>query len=241
MIILAYFVILIAFVVIFTTEVICPASGASCDKRWQIYAGVVNIISVASVLLAGVFFEDVFQELSLFTLPSSLSSPVVGLISFLTASFIAYFWHLAMHKSDFLWRVFHQLHHSPSRIESLTSFYLHPFDALAGVFINALCAYFLFGADAEVAAWAMLYAGLNNLIIHADIASPYWLGYFIQRPEMHRLHHKRDYHAKNYGLPIWDIVFGSFENSNEKVEDCGFTAPREKMVFDMLMMRIIDR
>ena len=29
-----------------------------------------------------------------------------------------------MHQFDGLWRVFHQLHHSPSRIESLTAFYI---------------------------------------------------------------------------------------------------------------------
>ncbi|WP_426174595.1 sterol desaturase family protein [Massilia sp. TWR1-2-2] len=32
----------------------------------------------------------------------------------------------AGHESDWLWRVFHQIHHSPRRLEAITSFYRHP-------------------------------------------------------------------------------------------------------------------
>ena len=235
-----YFVILLAFVITFTLEVIRPASGATCNKRWQIYAGALSFVQIGFTLVAGVIFEDFFSQNSIFSFTKSYPDIIVGFISFFAASFIAYWWHRAMHKYDALWRIFHQLHHSPSRIESLTSFYMHPFDGIAATFINAFCAYFLFGANIEAAAWGLLFAGLNNLYIHLDLTSPYWLGYVIQRPEMHRVHHKRGFHAQNYGLPIWDLLFGTFENPKIRVENCGFVPEQEKRIAEMLRMKNID-
>lgn len=235
-----YFIVISAFTVAFTLEVIAPASGATCDKRWQFYAGALSVLQVGTTLVAGIVFEDLFREHALFQLPPSFPAPVVGAISFLTASFIAYWWHRAMHRSDLLWRVFHQLHHSPSRIESLTSFYLHPFDAIAATLVNALSAYLIFGASATAAAWGLLYAALNNLFIHMDLRTPFWLGPFLQRPEMHRVHHKRGFHANNYGLPFWDMLFGTFENPRERVAECGFGPESEHRIKEMLLMRNLD-
>lgn len=232
-----YFIVLAAFTVAFTLEVIGPASGASCDKRWRIYAGILNSVQVVATLVAGIIFAETFDAWALLPLSDSHPAPLVGLYSFFAASFVAYWWHRAMHKSDTLWRVFHQLHHSPSRVESLTSFYMHPFDGVAATFINALCAYLIFGASATAAAWGLLYAGLYNLYIHVDLRSPHWLGYVIQRPEMHRVHHKRDHHAQNYGLPIWDLLFGTFENPRKPIETCGFDVDKEYRIKDMLLMR----
>jgi sterol desaturase/sphingolipid hydroxylase (fatty acid hydroxylase superfamily) len=52
-----------------------------------------------------------------------------------------------------------------------------------------------------------------SLFQHANLRTPRWLGYLIQRPESHGIHHQRGIHAFNYGdLPIWDMVFGTFRN-----------------------------
>ncbi len=235
-----YFIVLIAFTVTFTLEVIAPASGARCDKRWQLYAGSLSILQVGTTLAAGILFADLFKDIALVKLPQDWPAPLVGLLSFFVASFVAYWWHRAMHRSDLLWRVLHQLHHSPSRIESLTAFYLHPFDGVAATLINAVCAYVVFGASAAAAAWGLLFAALNNLFIHMDKSTPYWLGFVLQRPEMHRVHHKRAFHAQNYGLPFWDLLFGTFENPKERVVDCGFEPDAEQRVFEMLLMKKID-
>ena len=48
---------------------------------------------------------------------------------------------------------------------------------------------------------------------HANIRTPHWLGYIVQRPESHSAHHERGVHARNYGdLPLFDIIFGTFHN-----------------------------
>lgn len=58
-------------------------------------------------------------------------------------------------------------------------------------------------------------AGLANFGLapfqHGQVATPRWLGYRVQRPEAHCLHHQRDVHARNIGdLWLWDLLFGTF-------------------------------
>lgn len=38
----------------------------------------------------------------------------------------------------------------------------------------------------------------------------------MQRPEAHGVHHQRGVHAYNYSdLPLWDLLFGTFQNPEE--------------------------
>lgn len=232
-----YLVIFLAFVAIFTREVIAPASKARCDNRWLIMASAINLLQMSAAIVAGHFFHDWFAGHSVWQLEARLPSMAGGALTFLIASFVAYWWHRAAHASPWLWRVFHQLHHSPQRIEALTAFYVHPFDSVAATLISCSVAYGLLGLSAASAAWAILYVSLFNLYIHSDSHSPYWLGYFIQRPEMHRVHHQLGHHAQNYSLPIWDLLFGTWANPTERVEHCGFDEDRAARIYDMLMAR----
>jgi sterol desaturase/sphingolipid hydroxylase (fatty acid hydroxylase superfamily) len=131
------------------------------------------------------------------------------LIAFFIASFVFYWWHRATHYFDFLWRFFHQLHHSAKRLESLTSFFAHPFDVTATILLNAFCCYFILGASPFASFLELLLAGFFSLWTHMDLKTPYWLGYIIQRPEMHSIHHQKNHHSDNYaGFPLWDMLFG---------------------------------
>ena len=57
-----------------------------------------------------------------------------ALASYLAITFVYYWWHRWRHEVPLLWRWLHQLHHSPQRIELVTSFYKHPFE----IVLNAL-------------------------------------------------------------------------------------------------------
>jgi len=238
--IIIYGIVLIVFVAIFTFEVIAPASGNDCDKRWQIYAGGISAFQMVVTLAAGYFFRDWFMANALFHIPSSVPMVLQAFSSFLVASFIAYWWHRATHASNILWRWVHQLHHSPSRIESLTAFYVHPFDGLAANILNAFVAFVILGASIEVAAGALLIAAIYNIYVHSDTNSPIWLGYLVQRPEMHRVHHKAGHHSQNYGLPIWDLMFGTFANPDRIDFKCGFTSKKQFRILDMLLLRDVE-
>ena len=239
MIAVLYVAIGLAFVAIFTREVIAPASKAQCDNRWLLMAGAVNLTQMCAAIAAGYLFQSLLADKAVFDL-SHVNPAASGLVTFLTASFIAYWWHRAMHKSDTLWRIFHQLHHSPSRIESLTAFYAHPFDSIAATFITCSVGYFLLGVGPIAIAWSLLYVSLFNFYIHSDTASARWVGYLLQRPEMHRVHHQLDHHAQNYGLPLWDLLFGTWHNPDKFVEKCGFHGDRGTRVYEMLLGKDVN-
>ena len=70
---------------------------------------------------------------------------------------------------------------------------------------------------------------------HWNVRTPHWLGYFIQRPEAHCVHHRRGVHDYNYGdLPLWDMLFGSFRNPRHFMGDCGFETPADRHLGAML-------
>ena len=65
--------------------------------------------------------------------------------------------------------------------------------------------------------------------------STQWLGYLIQRPEAHCVHHRKGVHAYNYGdLPLWDILLGTFRNPREFNGECGFEGPGDRRLRAML-------
>lgn len=237
---LVYFATFAIFSVIFTREVIAPASGASCDKRWRIYAGGLNAANLIVVVAAGLLFKGWIDGHSLWGLGDRLGVGWGSLATFLGSSLVAYGYHRAVHGSDRLWRWVHQLHHSPTRIEALTAFYVHPFDALLASLLNALVAYVVLGVHAPAAGLALLYVTLFNLIAHADVRTPQWLGFLVQRPEMHRLHHERGVHASNYGLPIIDMMFGTWRNPGTVDVECGFPDDKERLIGQMLMLKDVD-
>ena len=240
MLILVYFATFALFSVIFTREVIGPASRAACDKRWRLYAGALNALNLIVVVVAGRLFDGWIADYSVLSVSGRLDIFTSSLVAFLLSSLIAYGYHRLVHHSDRLWRWTHQLHHSPSRIEALTAFYVHPFDALLATLLNAFVSYVILGVGPAAAALALLYVTIFNLIAHADVRSPWWLGLFIQRPEMHRVHHERGVHANNYGLPIWDMIFGTWRNPRVGPTECGFTDDKERMVAQMLMLKDVD-
>ncbi|MCF6441251.1 sterol desaturase family protein [Pseudoalteromonas luteoviolacea] len=230
---LTLLIIVVTFIGVFTLEVIAPASKNSCDHRWLILASSISFFQSMSAIGAGLIFTDLFNHISLLNLGST-NILTQGVLGFMLTSFVAYWWHRAMHKFDFLWRTFHQLHHSPRRIESLSAFYLHPFDSVAATLLNAMCCYLILGLNAYGTGVSLIIAAVYNIYIHADLKTPFWVGFIIQRPEMHRVHHKHMHHKQNYGLALWDLLFGTFSNPKDYVREVGFDEVREKRIYDML-------
>ena len=91
------------------------------------------------------------------------------------------------------------------------------------------------------AAWSLLLTGLFDMFLHGDMRTPHWVGWLIQRPEMHRVHHAHGHHAQNYGLPIWDALFGTYLNPRGWVDRCGFDDDKSARIQDMLLGRDVHR
>jgi len=54
---------------------------------------------------------------------------------------------------------------------------------------------------------------------------------------MHRVHHAHEHHADNYGLPLWDLLFGTWHNprDGEPLRRCGFDDDKSDKLCEMLL------
>ena len=159
----------------------------------------------------------------------------------LVATFFGYWLHRAEHHFGWLWRATHQLHHSPVRVDMLGAFYAHPLEAFVKVTMGTLAATYLLGLSGLASSAVGLVTAALTMFQHCNIRTPRGLGYFIQRPESHCLHHERGVHARNFGdLPLWDIVFGTFHNPARFDGKVGFDIESSSRVADMLLMKDVN-
>lgn len=159
-----------------------------------------------------------------------------ALVAYIIFTFVVYWWHRIRHSNNFCWRWFHQLHHSPEQIETLTAYYIHPLDLIANLLISNVILYAVLGADFTAAPFYTLITGLAGFLIHANIRVPRWVGFVFQTPTMHRLHHKSGHHAQNYtDLVIWDMLFGTYQNPKTPIEHCGFAKPQQKKLCPLML------
>ena len=190
---------------------------------WRSRVVVLDLLQIALVLGIGATVEPYVSGLQFGALGAELGTAAGALLGYLAITFVYYWWHRWRHEVPVLWRTLHQLHHSPQRIEVITSFYKHPFEIATNALISMGLLFVLLGLNAEQAAWAVVIATVAELFYHWNVKTPHWLGWFIQRPEMHGLHHERGKHAFNYGdLPIWDMLFGTYRNPETWDAPCGF-------------------
>lgn len=211
-----------------------PGRALPSAPGFHLRAIALNGAQAASVYLLGSMLDEWWSRLAPWHLDlGPLPSAAVG---YLAITFVYYWWHRARHELPWLWRTVHQLHHSPARIEILTSFYKHPLEIGLNAMLSAAVLYGVVGLSPEAGAIAVLTTGLAELVYHWNVRTPRWIGWFFQRPEMHAIHHERDRHTNNFSdLPLWDILFGTFENPPTFDGDCGFPNHAEARVGAMLL------
>jgi sterol desaturase/sphingolipid hydroxylase (fatty acid hydroxylase superfamily) len=87
----------------------------------------------------------------------------------------------------------------------------------------------------------LLITNFLSIFQHANIKTPQWLGYIIQRPESHTYHHARGIHKLNYSdLPLFDIIFGTFRNPKDFEHETGFYDGASDRILEMLSARDIS-
>jgi len=234
--------IFIVFAACFVLERLIPGWRLPHVRTWPLRVLLVNALQLGVVLLAGVTWERWLSAGSLLHLSRHLGPVAGGMLAYVVATFVFYWWHRARHESDFLWRVFHQIHHSPQRIEVITSFYKHPVEMVVNSLIGSLLVYAILGLSPEAGAVYTLCTALGEFFYHTSVRTPRWVGWFFQRPEMHRVHHQHGRHRNNYGdIVWWDWLFGTYENPASFDAACGFDADKEEQLPAMLAWRDVHR
>jgi sterol desaturase/sphingolipid hydroxylase (fatty acid hydroxylase superfamily) len=231
--------------VIFALAAVCmvlerarPGRALPPSRNWYVRAAFLNTVQLGIVLLGGITWGEWLQGPSLFRIDGHLPAPVQGFVCWFVGTFVFYWWHRARHASDVLWRVLHQIHHSASRIETLTSFYKHPLEIALNSVLSSGIIFVVLGASVEAAAWYSLFAALGEFYYHMNVSTPRWTGYFLQRPEHHSIHHQRGLHRFNYGdITWWDRLFGTFRDADAFAPECGYGGEREQHLGRMLVFR----
>jgi sterol desaturase/sphingolipid hydroxylase (fatty acid hydroxylase superfamily) len=160
---------------------------------------------------------------------------------YVVLSGVMYAYHRTVHSVPLLWRLTHQLHHSPQRVDMPGSVLFHPIEMVLQVLLQLFVTLVVLGLDPLAAALTAYVAAFYGMFQHWNVHTPRWLGYFIQRPESHCEHHRKGVHATNYGdLPLWDLLFGTFRNPAHFEGECGFEAPADTRLGAMLALRDVN-
>lgn len=233
---MAPFILLMLTVIMVAVEKFANGRPWKDVDGWYPRAIFFTLCQAIIVFLTSTLLAKYFGGLPIYHIENDLGAVGSTLCAYLLVSFVFYWWHRARHDIPFLWDKIHQIHHSAQRLEVLTATYKHPLE----IWINSLFMTFimfeLLGISPEAATVVALMKGGGELFVHWNIKTPQWIGYFIQRPEAHCVHHQRGWHSQNYSdFPLWDLIFGTFHNPKSFDGLCGFEDDKEKRLKDMLL------
>ena len=112
-------------------ERIAPGRSLNNVAGWYPRAILLNAVQALAAYLTTATWDRWFPGLALWHAGGFGPLPD-ALLGYVALTFVYYWWHRARHEVAFLWRWVHQVHHSASRLEVLTSFSKHPVE----IFIN---------------------------------------------------------------------------------------------------------
>ncbi len=216
-------------------ERLAPAVEQPKVPRWWLRVVALNVAQIGVVYVDALTWDRWLPHLRLWN-GEAFGATTGIVVGYVAITFVYYWWHRARHEIPVLWRWLHQVHHSPARIEVVTSFYKHPFEIAINGFLSSAILHVLVGLTPQSAAIVVTITGIAELFYHCNVRTPYWLGFVFQRPESHRRHHELGIHRGNYSdLPLWDLLFGTLDNPREAPRTCGFGRDRETQLIRMLM------
>lgn len=222
-------------------EVIAPAKQLPVIKGWKLRGLTSFAVFFYLSTYLPMFTDGYLAQYQLFDLTGlgTAGSTIIGILVFQLGTWL---WHRCMHASDFLWFTFHQMHHSAERLDTYGAFYFSLTDMIGWTLLGSVCLVPGVGLSAEAATLVLLIVTFMAMLTHANISTPRWLGYFVERPESHSVHHERGKHRSNYcELPLFDILLGTFVNPQHHVEKVGFYDGASVRILDMHLFRDVSK
>jgi len=232
-------ILIYAFLMIY--EAIFPARNLPAVKYWHVKGIVAFFIFFYLSTYLPLAWTKFLPDKQLINL-AGMNVWVVAVLGVLLYELGLYVWHRAMHNSNYLWRIFHQMHHSAERLDTYGAFYFSPFDMIGFTALGSICFSVLTGLEPQAITIILLVTNFLSIFQHANIKTPVWLGYIIQRPESHAYHHARNIHKHNYSdLPVFDMLFGTFHNPKNYEHQAGFYQGASSRIGDMLIFRDVTK
>ncbi|MBU3003960.1 sterol desaturase family protein [Paraglaciecola arctica] len=220
-------------------EVIAPGRKQTSVKGWVPRALIFFVGYFYLSTYLPLFWDKYLIEYQLFDL-TEMNVYLSTLIAVLVFELLIYVWHRSLHKTNWLWRSFHQMHHSAERVDTLGAFYFSPLDMIGFTMMGSLSLALIVGVSPQTTTYFLFITMFLVIFQHTNIKTPQWLGYLVQRPESHSVHHSKGIHAYNYSdLPIFDILFGTFKNPAQFEKEIGFYSGASAKIPDMLLCKDI--
>jgi sterol desaturase/sphingolipid hydroxylase (fatty acid hydroxylase superfamily) len=209
-------------------------------RYWRLRATLVSAAGFYFAGLSAAFWGTLLGDFHLLD-GSGFGTWGGAAVGILVYEFGHYWYHRAAHAFDWLWRAGHQMHHSAESLDAFGALYQHPLDVFFFTTVASLVFYPLLGLTVEAGVISAFFLTFNAMFQHMSMKTPRWLGYLIQRPESHSVHHGKGIHRYNYSdLPLWDIVFGTFRNPEGFQREHGFYAGASERIPEMLAFRDIS-
>ncbi|MEI7472637.1 MAG: sterol desaturase family protein [Chitinophagaceae bacterium] len=229
------------FILLMIAEELFPGRALPHIRLWKLKGIISFIIYFFLSSYLPLIWNEYLAAFQIFDL-NFLGDYGGAVVALLVYELGVYGWHRSMHKSNLLWKVFHQMHHSAERVDTYGAFYFSPMDMLGFTILTSLAMVWVAGFTAYASIYALYGATFLAVIQHANIKTPQWMGYIFQRPESHSLHHAKNIHAYNYSdLPLFDILFGSFRNPKEFAKETGFYEGASAKITDMILFKDINK
>nr|WP_299341020.1 sterol desaturase family protein [Allomuricauda sp.] len=235
------FIVLGMYAFLMLWEAILPARKLPYVKYWRIKGLVSFIIFFYLSSYLPLIWDGYLASYQLFDLSAlgTLGGAFVGVMLYELG---VYIWHRSMHKNDALWKIFHQMHHSAERLDSYGAFFFSPMDMIGFTFLGSLCLVVIAGFTPEATTLIILITTFFSIFQHSNIKTPRWIGYIIQRPEAHALHHAKGIHAYNYSdISVFDMLFGTFKNPKKFEHETGFYNGGSSKIWEMLTFKDISK
>lgn len=157
--------------------------------------------------------------------PNHLPHYIQAILMLLGADFLRYWFHIASHKWNILWKL-HSVHHSPSKLYWINVARFHPVEKILQFLLEVL-PFIVLGVGQEVLSLYFIFYAVNGFFQHSNIKLRLgFLNYIVSGPELHRWHHSVEIREsnQNYGnnLIIWDLLFGTwFLPKYKEVDELG--------------------
>ena len=222
-------------------ELLAPARNLPAVRGWPLkgLASFMVFFFLSSYL--PIIWSEQLASFQLFDL-TSLGTWTGALVGLLVYEAGVYLYHRGIHSTNLLFRGIHQMHHSAERLDTYGAFWFSPIDMIGWTVLASLCLTLVIGVTSEAATLVLYTTTFLGIFQHANVRTPRWLGYIVQRPESHSAHHQRGVHARNYSdLPVFDILFGTFHNPRDFVPATGFYDGASSRVGDMLIFHDVSQ